>query len=66
MYADWVLTSAQGGTFVEVEMGIEAKRVTDRVFDRAMGGAYFRRWTTSRSTNCGSGSRRPRGLTARS
>jgi Polyketide cyclase / dehydrase and lipid transport len=46
MYADWVLTSAQGGTFVEVEMGIEAKRVADRVFDRAMGRAYFRRWTS--------------------
>jgi hypothetical protein len=46
MYADWLLTPAQGGTFVEVEMGIEAKRVADRIFDRAMGRAYFRRWTS--------------------
>ena len=46
MYADWILTSAQGGTFVEVEMGIEAKRVADRIFDRAMGRAYFRRWAS--------------------
>ena len=46
MYAEWVLTPAQGGTFVEVEMGIEARRVGDRIFDRAMGKAYFRRWTT--------------------
>ena len=44
MYADWVLTPAQGGTFVELEMGIEARRVSDRIFDRAAGRAYFRRW----------------------
>jgi uncharacterized protein YndB with AHSA1/START domain len=46
MYADWILTPAQGGTFVEVEMGIEVRRVTDRIFDRAAGKAYFRRWTS--------------------
>jgi hypothetical protein len=46
MYADWLLTPAQGGTFVEVEMGIEARRVADRIFDRAAGKAYFRRWTS--------------------
>jgi Polyketide cyclase / dehydrase and lipid transport len=46
MYAEWVLTPAQGGTFVEVEMGIEARRISDRVFDRAMGKTYFRRWTS--------------------
>jgi hypothetical protein len=27
-------------------MGIEARRVGDRIFDRALGKAYFRRWTT--------------------
>lgn len=46
MYADWVLTEAQGGTFVEVEMGIEARRLTDRIFDRAAGKTYFRRWAS--------------------
>ena len=46
MYADWLLTPAQGGTFVEVEMGIEARRVGDRILDRAMGKVYFRRWTS--------------------
>jgi hypothetical protein len=46
MYAEWVLTPAQGGTFVEVEMGIEARRISDRVFDRAFGKTYFRRWTS--------------------
>jgi hypothetical protein len=46
MYADWVLTPAQGGTFVEVEMGIQPRRLTDRIFDRAFGKPYFRRWTS--------------------
>jgi hypothetical protein len=46
MYAEWVLTPAQGGTFVEVEMGIEARRISDRVFDRTLGKTYFRRWTS--------------------
>ena len=45
MYAKWALTPAQGGTFVEVEMGMEGRRVSDRVFDRAIGKTYFRRWT---------------------
>jgi hypothetical protein len=46
MYAHWMLTPAQGGTFVEVEMGIQARRFGDRVFDRAAGKSYFRRWAS--------------------
>jgi hypothetical protein len=46
MYADWLLTPAQGGTFVEVEMGMQARRLGDRAFDRAAGKTYFRRWVT--------------------
>jgi hypothetical protein len=46
MYAHWLLTPAQGGTFVEVEMGLEAQRLGDRVFDLAAGGIYFRRWVS--------------------
>jgi len=46
MYADWLLTSAQGGTFVELEMGIQPKRLGDRIFDRALGNSYFRRWSS--------------------
>jgi Polyketide cyclase / dehydrase and lipid transport len=45
MYADWLLTRAQGGTFVELTMGIEPKRFGDRVFDMALGKLYFRRWS---------------------
>jgi uncharacterized protein YndB with AHSA1/START domain len=46
MYADWQLTAAQGGTFVQVEMGMQPKRLTDRVFDKTLGQSYFRRWSS--------------------
>ena len=46
MYAEWLLTPAQGGTFVEVEMGMQPSRLGHRIFDRAMGKSYFRRWTS--------------------
>ena len=45
MYADWSLTPAQGGTFVELEMGMDARGIGIRVFDRALGKSYFRRWS---------------------
>ena len=45
MFADWSLTPAQGGTFVELEMGMEPRRRGDRVFDRTLGKSYFRRWS---------------------
>jgi hypothetical protein len=46
MYADWLLTPAQGGTFVEVEIGMQPRRLGDRIFDSALGRIYFRRWTS--------------------
>lgn len=44
MYAHWLLTDAQGGTFVDVEMGMQPKSTGDKVFDAVFGRAYFRRW----------------------
>jgi hypothetical protein len=44
-YADWLLTKAQGGTFVELEMGMQPKRIGDRLFDAALGKTYFRHWS---------------------
>jgi hypothetical protein len=44
-YADWVLTPAQGGTFVELEMGMQPNRLSDRLMDMAIGRSYFRRWS---------------------
>ena len=46
LYADWLLTPAQGGTFVEVEIGMQPRRLGDRIFDSALGRIYFRRWTS--------------------
>jgi hypothetical protein len=43
-YAEWLLTPAQGGTFVELEMGMQPLRLGDRVFDRVAGRSFFRRW----------------------
>jgi polyketide cyclase/dehydrase/lipid transport protein len=44
-YAHWLLTEAQGGTFVELQMGIEPKRLGDRLFDMTIGRSFFRRWS---------------------
>jgi uncharacterized protein YndB with AHSA1/START domain len=44
MYAQWLLTDAQDGTFVDVEMGMQPKGVGNRLFDAAAGRRYFTRW----------------------
>lgn len=44
-YAHWLLTPAQGGTFVELEMGMEPRRLGHRLFDMTMGRRYFRSWS---------------------
>ena len=43
-YAHWHLTEAQGGTFVDLEMGMQPKGLGDRVFDMTYGPRFFRRW----------------------
>jgi hypothetical protein len=43
-YAHWLLTPAQGGTFVELEMGMEPKGLGHRLFDMTMGRRFFRAW----------------------
>jgi hypothetical protein len=45
MFAHWRLTAAQDGTFVDLEMGMEPRRLRDRLSDLAIGRAYFRRWS---------------------
>ena len=44
MYAHWMLTDARGDTFVDVEMGMQPKKVGYRVFDAVAGRRYFTRW----------------------
>jgi ribosome-associated toxin RatA of RatAB toxin-antitoxin module len=43
-YARWLLTEAQGETFVDVEFGMDPTGFSDRMFDTAFGKLYFRRW----------------------
>lgn len=44
-YAHWLLTPAQGGTFVELNMGMEPKHLGYRLFDVAFGKRWFRSWS---------------------
>jgi hypothetical protein len=43
-YSRWLLTEAQGNTFVEVEFGMDPIGFGHRLFDKTLGKAYFRRW----------------------
>jgi hypothetical protein len=43
-YARWLLTEARGGTFIDVEFGMNPMDLRQRVFDVAAGKRYFRRW----------------------
>jgi Polyketide cyclase / dehydrase and lipid transport len=43
-YAHWMLTSAQGGTFVDLEMGMDPKAFSYKVFDATVGRRFFKRW----------------------
>jgi Polyketide cyclase / dehydrase and lipid transport len=44
-YAQWLLTPAQGGTFIELEMGMSPRRLRHRVMDLAVGRRYFEAWS---------------------
>ena len=43
-YTHWLLTEARGGTFVDVEFGMDPRSVSDRIFDTVAGKRFFRRW----------------------
>src|SRR5688572_15002558 len=43
-YARWHMTGAQGGTFVELEMGMDPAGLQYKIFDSTVGPRYFRRW----------------------
>ena len=43
-YSRWLLTEAQGNTFVDVEFGMDPTSVRYRIFDLTVGRPYFRRW----------------------
>ncbi len=60
MYAHWLMTDAQGGTFVDVEMGMEPRTAGTRVFDAVLGRMYFRRWLDQSLEALGRAARRVR------
>jgi uncharacterized protein YndB with AHSA1/START domain len=43
-YARWLLTEAQGNTFVDVEFGMDPVRTRDRILEKTVAKPYFRRW----------------------
>ena len=43
-YTRWLLTEAQGGTFIDAEFGLDPQTMGTRVFDLVAGKRYFRRW----------------------
>ncbi len=43
-YSHWLLTEAQGNTFVDVEFGMDPIRISDRIIDATIAKPYFRRW----------------------
>ncbi len=43
-FANWLLTEAQGNTFVDVEFGMDPIRVSDWIADKTFAKLYFRRW----------------------
>jgi uncharacterized protein YndB with AHSA1/START domain len=43
-FVSFLLTEAQGGTFLESRMGMDPKGATNKVFDALAGPRYFRNW----------------------
>jgi hypothetical protein len=43
-YTRWLLTEAQGGTFVDAQFGIDPNTFSVRVFSLVTGRRYLRRW----------------------
>ena len=43
-YTRWLLTEAQGRTFIDAEFGLDPLTLGTRVFDLLAGRRYFRRW----------------------
>jgi uncharacterized protein YndB with AHSA1/START domain len=59
-YAHWTLTPAQGGTFVELEMGMQPRRIGDRLFDMTVGRRFFRSWSEQSLTGLQNAAERER------
>ena len=58
-FAHWTLISAQDGTFVELEMGMQPRRLRYRLFDAAIGRSYFRKWSEESLTSLREAAHKP-------
>jgi uncharacterized protein YndB with AHSA1/START domain len=43
-FVHWRVTEAQGGTFLDAELGMDPINARYAVFDRALGKRFYRRW----------------------
>ncbi len=43
-FQHWTLTAAQGGTFVDMEMGLHAPTLGYRLFDKSLGRWFIKHW----------------------
>lgn len=43
-FQHWLLTAAQGGTFVDMEMGIHPPALRYRVFNKTLGRRFIKNW----------------------
>jgi uncharacterized protein YndB with AHSA1/START domain len=44
-FQHWLLTDAQGGTFVDMEMGVNPPSLRYGLFDKTMGRWFIKRWS---------------------
>ena len=57
-FVSFMLTEAQGGTFVESRMGMDPKGLGTRMFDAVAGQRYFRNWLQQTIESLGDAARR--------
>ena len=51
-FQNWLVTAAQGGTFVDMEMGLHPPALRYRLFDRSVGRWFMKRGPSRPSTGC--------------
>ena len=59
-YCRWLLTSAPGATFVDLELGMEPRRLGHQLFDRTLGRPFFRTWSEESLDGLGKAARHER------
>ena len=60
-YVRFILTEAQGGTFLDTRMGMEPRGLSNRVFDAVAGRRYFKSWLADTVSSLSDAARRRTG-----